>query len=285
MTSLRPITAVLAGAIMLVALGTGAHSLADGLDTKYELNLADLPGYRAALDGKPTAERANASDVPVQVRFRDLWDRATTFLGRRVIVNGRVERIFRQAAVGQFPALAEVWIMSPAGDPFCVVFAQPDPTTGNDQQSQKSRPDGKPKRRKHQNTPRLIPDVGRTVRFTGTFLKMVSYAASDGKRLAPLVVGERPPLEELGGPESTGAATPGDNSAEVLQTIGGRQSNLERDRWSWWGANGVLALAMAALAAGIISWQHMRTPVRRHRSVGQHQELPKPDDPPLEFIN
>ena len=39
-----------------------------------------------------------------------------------------------------------------------------------------------------------MPELGRTVRFTGTFLKMVSYAGGDGARLAPLVVGDRLPV-------------------------------------------------------------------------------------------
>jgi hypothetical protein len=286
MTSLRPMTAVLAAAIAAAALGDWADSRADDRDSKYQLNLADLPGYRAALEGKPTADGAKASDAPVQVRFRDVWNQRNTFLGRRVIVKGRVERIFRQAAVGQFPALAEVWIMSPVGDPFCVVFAQPEPITGNDPRSQKQRPDTKSENRRHPDSPPLIPDVGQTVRFTGTFLKMVSYAASDGKRLAPLIVGERPPLKEPDGVESAGAATLRDDSAEVVRTIGGRQSKSQYDRWPWWGANGALALAMAALAGGIMIWQHLKSPVRRHhRLVGQHEELPKPDEPPVEFIN
>ena len=58
------------------------------------------------------------------VKFRDLWNRPDVFRGRRVTVEGRVVRIFRQGPVGSFPPLAEVWITSPAGDPFCVVFPQ-----------------------------------------------------------------------------------------------------------------------------------------------------------------
>ncbi len=74
------------------------------------LGLADLAGYRAALSGKATADDAGAADPPAQVRFRDLWERPDAFRGRHVIVEGRVVRIFRQEAVGSFPALAEVWI-------------------------------------------------------------------------------------------------------------------------------------------------------------------------------
>ena len=81
--------------------------------------------------------------------FKDLWNRPDAFRGRRVTVEGRVQRIFRQGPVGSFPALAEIWIASPAGDPFCLVVPQ---AAG-------------------------VPKLGQTVRFTGTFLKMVRYAA------------------------------------------------------------------------------------------------------------
>ena len=51
-----------------------------------------------------------------------------SFEGRRITIQGRVSRIFRQGPVGSFPPLAEVWITSPAGDPFCVVCPQPGST-------------------------------------------------------------------------------------------------------------------------------------------------------------
>ncbi len=277
--------AALVGAVAAVTLGTLAHARADDLDTKYRLNLADLRGYRAALNGKPTTDSAKASDTPVQVRFRDLWNEPNTFLGRRVVVHGRVERIFRQPAVGQFPPLAEVWIMSPAGDPFCIVFAQHESTTEAGQQERKNHGGVKSDSRKPQDTPRSIPNVGQTVRFTGTFLKMVSYAASDGKRLAPLIVGERQPRDEPDGPEISGGAALRATSADVLQSIGSRESRSQRGRSPWWGANGVLALAMAAVAAGIITWQHVRTRSQHRREARHDQDLPKSGDPPLEFIN
>jgi hypothetical protein len=231
--------------------------LADDRDTKHQLNLVDLPGYRAALDGKPAPGSSVADGAPKAVRFRDLWDQPGTFLGRRVIVKGRVERIFRQTAVGSFPPLAEVWITAPAGDPFCVVFAQP----------------------------RLAPDIGRTVRFTGTFLKMVKYAASDGGRLAPLIVGDQPPAYEPDEPEKSGAASSHENPAGVFQTIAGSMTQSPQDRGRWWEMSWVLALAAAGLAAGIIIWQHMRTPHRRHGVVRQRQDSSGENDPHLEFIN
>ena len=105
--------------------------------------------------------------------------------GRRVIIEGRVERIFRQGPVGSFPALAEIWIASPAGDPSCLVVPQESgtgisPVSDHDLEGLAA--------------PQRVPKLGQMVRFTGTFLKMIRYAARDGDRLAPLVVGDQPPV-------------------------------------------------------------------------------------------
>ena len=102
-------------------LGCGAWSFADDTEPTHQLSLADLAKYRAALAGKATADDAKSSDTPARVSFKDLWNRPDALRGRRVILEGRVQRIFRQGPVGSFPALAEIWIASPAGDPFCLV--------------------------------------------------------------------------------------------------------------------------------------------------------------------
>ncbi|MGO9463255.1 MAG: hypothetical protein ACLQIB_28990 [Isosphaeraceae bacterium] len=272
---LRPETVLVAGVLVAAALGSWAHCRAGDFDTTDKLTLADLAAYRAALSGQPTADRAQATDPPRQVRFRDLWNQPDAFRGRRVIVQGRVERIFRQAAVGSFPPLAEAWIASPAGDPFCVVFAPRETTAEEDE------PDGTKPRERAPPTPGL----GRTVRFTGTFLKMVTYAAPDGKRLAPLVVGERPPLYKPDSNKGDDAAWLREDAAEVLGTIGGRNSQPRHDQGPPLPASWALALTLAALVAGIITWQHLRPPVRRRRSCRQGQGLPGDDEPPLEFIN
>lgn len=285
MRSRRPRIAALAWATLAVALGACVNGHADDTDTNHQLNLADLADYRAALDGKATAQNAQADGAPRVVRFRDLWDNSQAFLGRRVTIQGRVERIFRQAAVGQFPPLAEVWIVSPAGDPFCLVFAQHEPTTGNDQRDQKNRPDVQSGKQKDQDIRRAVPEVGQTVRFTGTFLKMVSYVAPDGKRLAPLIVGDRPPVDQRDGPTRAGVTASRERSAEVFETIGGRDSRAPRDDWPGSGASLALAIALAALALGIIAWRHIHTPARRPRFSQLQQGLPEPGDPPLEFID
>ncbi len=191
---------------------------ADDSDLTHQISLADLADYRVALSGKATADDAKANDPPSRVLFKDLWLHEDRFRGRRVTVQGRVSRIFRQGPVGSFPPLAEVWITSRAGDPICVVFSQPRAGEGDDQKrdhapgksgaatasatetdpgrdvpaaptsvsiSKETRDPGQDTRA----TP--IPELGSIVHFTGTFLKLVRYASSDGARLAPLVVGDR----------------------------------------------------------------------------------------------
>src|SRR5262249_34499652 len=119
----------------------------------------------------------------IPVGFRDLWDRATSYRGRAVRVEGRVGRRFRQPAVGRFPPLTELWLTSPQGDPIDLAFATPGP--GRDS-----------------------AEPGDRVRFEGTFLRLVRYAGADGTRLAPLIVGPRPPTRLERGPRATGSAWP-----------------------------------------------------------------------------
>ncbi len=278
-------TVLVLGTGFAVALGGWAHVRADDLDTIDKLNLADLAAYRAALSGQPTADHAKATDPPRQVHFRDLWNQPDAFRGRRVIVQGRVERIFRQAAVGSFPPLAEVWIASPAGDPFCVVFSPKETTVGDDQPVGTNRPDKTSRSPNRRERPLATPVVGTTVRFTGTFLKMVTYAASDGQRLAPLIVGERPPLYQPDRSKRGDASRVRENSTEVLRTIGGSESQSRGDQGPWLPPNWALALTLAALAAGIITWQHLRPATRHRGSFRQTQVLPGDDEPPLEFLN
>ena len=137
------------------------------------LTLADLEAYRAALVDRTTGP------VPT-VRFRDLWDHPEAHAGKPVAVAGRIARLFRQPAVGEFPPLVEAWVVSSEGDPLCVVF-----------------PGGEAAK---------VPEVGTSVRFTGTFLRRVEYHSGDVPRLAPLIVGPRPPTAPPGAPETEGLA-------------------------------------------------------------------------------
>jgi hypothetical protein len=153
------------GAVALFALSVASgRAFAAGEPT---LTIADLSAYRAALlehTGAPSG-----SEPPRAVGFRELWDHPRTYQGRRVQVQGRLVRRFRQGAFGTFPPLEEAWIFSPAGDPFCLVFpaAASAPKTKTDPEAQ--------------------------VQFAGTFLKLLEYQGRDGPRLAPLIVGPAPP--------------------------------------------------------------------------------------------
>jgi len=130
------------------------------------LTIADLEAYRLALRPTPSAAEAPA------VGFRDLWDHPEAFAGRRVGVEGRLSRLFRQPPLGEFPALAEAWIVSPGGDPLCLVYADAPAS--------------------------VTPEVGSRVRFAGTFLRRVKYRGGDVPRLAPLIVGPGPPASDPG---------------------------------------------------------------------------------------
>ena len=228
------------------------------------MSLADLVGYRAALSGKATADDARPSDPPARVGFRDLWERSDAYRGRRVTVRGRVARTFRQGPVGSFPPLLQVWTFSTAGDPFCLVFPPATPSMKPEGRGQTAPAEGR------------IPGPGRTVRFTGTFLKMVRYAAGDGDRLAPLIVGDRPP---------------GPAPAEAGRWRPFREgwASIPAARVSIVGAGrrqAGMGLTLAVIAAGILARQHLREDPLRSR-LAMRDRLPDPtsDDPPLQFID
>jgi hypothetical protein len=224
------------------------------------LGLSDLAGYRAALAGKPTADDAQPADPPIPVQFRDLWDHPGTFQGRRVTVQGRVERVFRQGPVGTFPPLVEVWLFSTAGDPYCVVFPRSGATIEG------GREPG-------------IADAGRRVRFTGTFLKMIRYMGGDGARLVPVIVGDRPP-------QAAPVETDQDRSGSAADgaALGGPSSRVAGS--AWLPAGWVLGLALALLAAGMIARQHLREPRRRDRSLIRTRVLEETEaDLPLRFVD
>jgi hypothetical protein len=246
-----------------LVLGCGAWSFADDTEPTRQLSLVDLTKYRAALAGKATAEDAKSSDTPVRVSFKDLWNRPDTFRGRRVTIQGRAERIFRQDPVGSFPALAEIWIASPAGDPSCLVVPQESGTGISPEYDHGL---------EGRATPPQIPKLGQTVRFTGTFLKMIRYAAGDGARLAPLVVGNLSPFPVQ---EAIKANSASSSSADNI--VG--QSVRSPVNW-------LLGLTLALLAAGSLAWRHLRLPPRRQglRDYRRRRTASMTADPPLEFI-
>ena len=248
----------------VLVLGCSIASFADDSESPHQLTLADLAAYRAALSGKATGENAKSSDPPVRVVFKDLWNHTDAFRGRRVTIQGRVERIFRQGPIGSFPALAEVWIVSPAGDPFCLVVPNESgtgilPVADHGLEGRA--------------TSKQSPALGQTIRFTGTFLKMVRYAAGDGARLAPLVVGDQPPVPA---PEITQASDVRlhGNSGEGSKPWPGLQA-------SW-----LLGLTITVLTAGVLARQYLRAPSRRVilRGPGSRTSDPLGADPPLQFV-
>lgn len=137
----------------------GAVVLIAAVDDDARLSLSDLVPYRAALE-KPAAGTAT------RVTFRALWDDPEAYRGKRVRIEGKVARRFTQGAFGTFPALVELWAVSPSGDPFCLVFPA---SKASD----------------------AIP--GAAIAFEGTYLKRLRYRGADADRLAPLIVGDHAP--------------------------------------------------------------------------------------------
>jgi hypothetical protein len=253
-------------ATFLVALSLvlqcGPSCLADDAGPIHRFSLTDLANYRAALAGKATADDVRPSDPPAHVSFKDLWNHRDAFCGRHVTIEGRVQRIFRQGPLGSFPALAEIWIASPAGDPLCLVIPQQGGTG-----SLVEHDNGL----KNQAALERIPKLGQMVRFTGTFLRMIRYEAGDGDRLVPLVVGDQPPV-------------PARETANV-----NRASSFGYNKVGWqvgMTASWLLLLMLVLLAAGVFAWQHLRVPMQRSAAIDPgHRIDPTSLDPFLEFID
>ena len=113
------------------------------------------------------------------ISFRALWSDPEKYQGRRVVVRGRLARRFSQSAVGSFPALNEDWIFDDQQNPFCVVSYR-EHAGGN---------------------------VGDRVEFAGKFLRLARYKASDGDRLAPVLVDVRGPTRLVAPPPAIPANT------------------------------------------------------------------------------
>jgi hypothetical protein len=204
--------------VILTALAVPAAA-----DEESGLTLSDLAPYRSALEGKaePTGGPA------VAVTFRELWDHPERYQGRRVRVEGRIARRFRQGAYGTFPPLVEAWAVSPAGNPYCLVFPA---SRVNAVEPKAGGPDAVP---------------GASVRFEGTYLKRVRYHGGDSERLAPLIVGDRPPVVTTPAP----VRKPGDDP-------GPSDGGWTRLEWMI----GLIAAAFVALA---LARRHLRAPTRR----------------------
>jgi hypothetical protein len=245
---------VLVSSIAVAQAGEGS----DDLET--QIGLADLAAYHSALKGSATAHDARSSEPPRPVSFRELWDHAKEWQGRRVVVTGRVARIFRQGAVGDFPPLTQLWISTPRGDVLCLVF----PVAENEAKTRSLEP-------------------GERIKFTGTFLKTIRYPASDQARLAPLVVGSRQP------DRASPSAEQEPVTARVPRTLGNSQvPNNEvvqgLDSWfwgSWW-----IGLGLGLVVVGVLAWQHIHAPALAGRAAGGDAALGTDStDRLLEFID
>lgn len=186
-------------------------------DNGPSVSIGDLPDYRAALE--------DLSEAPGEsIPFRELWERSEVYKGRRIRVEGTVARRFRQASVGMFPPLTELWVVSASKDPFCLVFPTPDDLD-----------DG------------TAP--GSAIRFDGLFLKPIRYPAADEPRVAPLVVGARPPVPH------------------AVDPLAGQPSRLPMGALDW-----ILGVVLAGLVALLLLRQARSRPVRDSR--------PRPAPPP-----
>ncbi len=268
---------------VILAPGLCGWSALDDSETDRRLTLADLDGYRAALSGKPSADRSGAVTPVIPVTFRDIWNHTESFRGRRVTVQGRVSRIFRQGPVGRFPSLAEVWITSRAGDPFCVVFPQPDSRQGSDQElgtASAAVAGGMafPAMTGPRSAVRFssIARLGRSVRFTGTFLKMVRYEAGDGGRLAPLVVGNQLPAP-LSGETETDRFSPAKSTANH-NPVGENSQKGAGIEIAYW----TIGLVLGGVGAGILARRHLMAPSQA--DAGRNAMASSLSDLPLEFL-
>jgi hypothetical protein len=262
-----PVLIITLASVLVAANRSRAAAGDDDTETIARLTLADLAAYRAALSGKATADAAESTDLPVSVGFKDLWEHSERFRGRRVVVEGRVSRIFRQGPIGQFPALAELWISSPAGEPFCLVVPQSIETSPSETEST----GGKPR-----DAGGVNPEIGANVRFTGTFLKMVRYAAADVARLAPLVVCGQPPVL-LRAP----VRTVGKRSSPRDSNPAGDGAHSTFGLTLLW----LIAVVLAAGVGGVLVYRQLQIrpgAARRHRQKRRMVDS-LPADPPLEF--
>jgi hypothetical protein len=243
-----------------------AQAQPDGSD--HGIGLADLPAELAALSGKSEVSGQPNSQPPPVVAFRELWDHRNKWQGSRVQVEGTIARIFRQDAVGSFPPLAEAWLSEPEGNLLCILFPQSNAHTGS----------------LHTQSEYAIPETGRVIKFTGTFLKTIRYAAGDEPRLAPLIVGDRPPV-----PTSSPPNAERNDVATALRSIGTSPETSPgwaKTNGSWSFGGWLLGLALGLVTAVILAWRHVRKPsgLRSFAKMNGRRSFTSAD-PPLEFFD
>ena len=95
---------------------------------------------------------------------------------------------------------------------------------------------------------------GQFVQFTGTFLRMVRYLASDGGRLAPLVVGNRAPVCVTEAGRKAAARSSG-----IGDLANSKQNNSETSVHRVWSSETyTIGLLVISLVIGAFTWQHLR---------------------------
>jgi len=240
-------------ALVLSATSSLAQTDADDLATR--LGLSDLASYRAALSGRPTAQGVLESGPPPVVSFRELWDHQTRWAGQRVQIEGNVVRVFRQDGFGGFPPLVELWLATKAGDLFCTVFPRGD---------------------EKDTAGKAATEPGAHVSFAGTFLKTIRYAAADQARLAPLVVGDRPPLRIRPQVQPGGSEPEARRSRGPAGGFGGTFAPWVKSPSAWW-----LGLALGLLAAALLAYLQVRPTAVAKRRKTEDQAA---SEAPLEFI-
>jgi hypothetical protein len=201
---------------LTLGLGLAATSAADAPAPIQPADYLDL--WTTLSDPAPNRP---AEAIP----FRELWSDPEKYQGRRVVIRGRLARRFSQPPVGNFPALDEDWIFDDQQNPFCAVSFR-----------EFSR-----------------GAVGDRVEFTGTFLRLARYRASDGDRLAPVLAGVRGPARmETPPPAPPAGAT----------------------RW-----DRIMAAILALFVVVMLGLQHVRRPVRKHRTTGPAPSFVTDADP------
>jgi hypothetical protein len=133
------------------------------LDTAEPVSLADWPALFRALN--------TTSQGPGRIiSFRELWEAKPGSILGQISLNGLVIRRFRREAVGQFPALEELWVRT--DDDGLILVTSRSQSKSNDEVTTESDPTG----------------PGRAITVTGQFLRKIRYEATDSPRIAPWIV-------------------------------------------------------------------------------------------------
>jgi hypothetical protein len=103
------------------------------------------------------------------------------------------------------------------------------------------------------------------VRFEGVFLRSIRYQGGDSARLAPLVVGDRPPSV------TAAASKPAPTGAGAKHGAWGNFSGLD---WA-------LGLGAAVVVVAVLARHHLRRPSRRPLRLDSEFEPPPEFNEPV----